>query len=256
MNKILFPSLLFFAIIFNGCTSSEPFKVYQPEKNTELNTYFINGIPIGVLVDDSIILMTIIEPISIAGDGYMRLWLLYGNKMNTDYLLAPMDFATMTISGKDYYSSNIKPESPSKILADIEDEKIKASISTTIGGALQTLSTQNTKVYDEYKKEKLSIGDKDIKNELILQKTREQLGNIVYYYDIFQESVNQGLLRRNTIFPFRSVNGYIYFPLTDFDGRRAITFVRDVGQRLDKITFGFKTPVGNKTIEFKTIKGE
>lgn len=276
-------NILFFiislSIVFGGCTSSIPEKVYQPEKNSEVNSYFINGIPIGVLSDDSLIIMAIMKPENVAGEDYIKLWLLYGNKMNTEYLLAPLEFATMTleidttiISKIEHYKSNIKPESPTKILADIENEKAKALIITAIGGALQTLSTQNTKIYDKNKKEILSIGDKDVKNEYILQKTKEQLNNTAYYFDIFQESVNQGILRRNTLFPYRSVSGYLYMPVPEIK-YRYITFQKsgiyqveyfsehvlsfnEIVEYLHKIIFKFNTPVGIKTIEFKPIKGE
>jgi hypothetical protein len=151
---------------------------------------------------------------------------------------------------------NIKPESPTKILADIEDEKIKAAIYTSIGGALQTLSTQNTKVYDNKNKEIISIDDKSAKNEYILQKTKAELGNTIYYYDIFKESVNQGLLRKNTVFQYRSVNGYVYFPLNDFDGRDDESFKNSVAKNIDNIILRFNTPVGIKTMKFNPIRGE
>ena len=197
------------------------------------------------------------NPVEIAAVGYIRLWLLYGNKMSTDFLLAPSEIVTMTISGKDDYESNIKPESSSKILADIEDEKIISSILTTIGGALQTLSTQNTKIYDENNEEQMSIGDKDLKNELILQKTKKQLANTVYYYDLFKESVNQGILKRNTLFPYKSVNGYLYLPIEAYSmySYRG-SFIEDIEDNIDKIIFKINTPIGIKNIEFIPIKGE
>lgn len=254
INTLIY-SLL--AIFLFACTSAVPHKVFLPEKTSYVTNYFINGMPIGVIVDDSIVLMAVVEPVSVADIGYMRLWLLYGNKMTSEYLLAPMEFASMTVSGSDnYIDKDIEPESPTKILADIEDEKVKASIYTAIGGALQTLSTQNTKVYDNKNKEVISIDDKSVKNEYILQKTKSELGNSIYYYDIFKESVNQGLLRRNTVFQYRSVNGYVYFPLYDFDGREEEYFKRKVSKNINKIVIKFKTPIGLKTIEFKAINGE
>lgn len=255
--KNLLLLLLVLPVFFSACTSSEPLKVYLPEKNSEVSNYFANGMPIGVVVDDSIVIMSIIEPVTVADIGYIRLWLLYGNKMTPEYLLAPLEFASLTVSGKDnYIDKDIEPESPTKILADIEDEKIKAAIYTSIGGALQTLSTQNTKVYDNKNKELISIDDKGAKNEYILQKTKTELGNTIYYYDIFKESVNQGMLRRNTVFQYRSVNGYVYFPLYDFEGREEEYFKRKVSKNIDKITLKLKTPVGIKTIIFNSIRGE
>jgi len=79
----------------SGCTSSIPEKVYQPEKNSEVYSYFVNGIPVGVLSDDSLIIMATTQTVKVAGEKYIRLWLLYGNKMNTEYLLAPLEFLTV-----------------------------------------------------------------------------------------------------------------------------------------------------------------
>lgn len=239
--------------MYFGCTSSVPDKVYEAQKNSEVTSYFSNGIPIAVLLHDNLMIMAVMKPVEIAGVSYVRLWLLYGNKMEKDFLLEPLQFVKMTLKEKEETINNIKPTSPTKILADIKDEEIRTSIITGIGGALQTLSTQNTKIYDENNKEKLSIGDKEAKNEYILQKTKKELMNNIYYYEIFRESINQGILRRNTLFTNHSVNGYIYFDVNEYyNYREKKYFDEDV----KNIIFEFNTPIGIKTIEFKPIKGE
>lgn len=252
--KHCFLLFLILVIMYFGCTSSVPDKVYEAQKNSEVTSYFSNGIPIAVLLDDSLMIMAVMKPEKVAGTAYIRLWLLYGNKMESDFLLAPLEFVKMTLKEKENTFTDIKPESPTKLLAKIEDEKVTSSILTSIGGALQTLSSKNTKLYDENNKEIMTIGDREIKNEYILQKTKEELKNTIYYYDIFKESINQGILRRNTLFTDRSVNGYIYFSIYDYyEGK---SYKKYIEEDVNSIIFEFYTPVGTKKIEFKPIKGE
>lgn len=70
-------------------------------------------------------------------------------------------------------------------------------------------------------------------------------------YDIFQSSVNSGILRRNTIFPGESVNGYIYFPIPADENGFLLIKPESHNYRLF-----ITTQIGSKVIEFTPAEGE
>ena len=57
------------------------------------------------------------------------------------------------------------------------------------------------------------MNDRGEKIQAANDRTDAQMRETAYYYGTFKESVNSGILRRNTIFAGQSVNGYMYFPL-------------------------------------------
>jgi hypothetical protein len=86
--------------------------------------------------------------------------------------------------------------------------------------------------------------------------------NTSMWDELYQNSISEGILRRNTVFPGQSVNGYIYFPLpslllvnTDFwytamnynDFVKSMDFTHVVSLNL---------PKGAQEIEFTPIVGE
>ncbi len=58
-----------------------------------------------------------------------------------------------------------------------------------------------------------TINDKKEKIKSILRQNHNDLQNTENWYNIFKNSINDGVLRKNTVFPNQSVNGYIYFPI-------------------------------------------
>lgn len=192
--------LLLTSLMFLNCASTKPPVIYLPTQNSEVMSFYRNGLPIGVVNTDSSFIIVLFEPTDVGDIDYMRLWLLYKNNSNTPYLLEPLKAVKFYIQGKKKSYNNIFPESPTKILANIENEKAVSLIAQAIGGALQAMSTEHP-----YERERA------------IDRTTSSIGNTVILYDIFKESINSGILRRNTVFPGESVNGYIYFPLPIYE---------------------------------------
>jgi hypothetical protein len=112
-------------------------------------------------------------------------------------------------------NSTLSPEKPSIILNHIENQKLIANISTAIGGWAKELSTKPTTITTETESGKTirsTVNDAKEKRAAVRDETDQSISSTSYWYDTYNNSVSQGLLRKNTIFPNQSVNGYICFP--------------------------------------------
>ncbi len=55
--------------------------------------------------------------------------------------------------------------------------------------------------------------DQKEKINSVVQKTRQDIFNTNSWYDVFSNTVNNGILRKNTLFTGEGVNGYVYFEI-------------------------------------------
>jgi hypothetical protein len=215
MIKIKYLFIFCVVLLLYKCSSTVPLAVYLPQQTAELKSFYRNGLPLGVIKMDSSIAMVLLEPVTVVNKKYMRLWFLYKNNSNSEYLLEPMKCLKLNMEkindSKKHYD-NISPESPTKILADIENAQATATIFQVIGGTLEAMSTKPTKVTDPKGKE-WTIDDRDYKKDVIINRTGALVSATETMYDIFKQSVNTGILRRNTVFPGESINGFVYFPV-------------------------------------------
>lgn len=269
-----------FSILLCSCSSSvDKFKekVFYPEPKSDVLSYYANGIPFGAFsIDTSINCIISIEEKNILGNKYFRLWILYQNNLKEPYLFEPLKIATIRIKGNNEKNYYINPEPRSAILAPIDEEKESKIIAETIGGTLKMISnninTKNTTIKDN-KGNKIEIEDgKDKsrdKNDKIVTDVKSNINDIATWYDIFLESINNGILRKNTLFQNQSVNGHIYFLLPEefqtkkFDKFDVGTYPNPDGKDenkfdIEKSLFSLiiKTNIGEKVIEFKISKDD
>ena len=244
-------TLLF--IIFSGCASTVPPKIYLPSQNSETAAYYRNGLPIGATQTGAILLMTSLEPAEISGKHYMRLWLLYKNAVDSAYLLEPLKMVKLTVIGNKKTYSDIGPESPTKVLARIENEKASKLIMQAIGGTLEALSTQPTTVTDPAG-DVWTVNDKGTKIKAVVNNTTEAMANTSILYDVFKTSINSGILRRNTLLTGESANGYMYFPLPTLT--TASGGIIAINPEKYKFVFTISSQAGDKSIEFIPAEGE
>lgn len=226
-----------------GCASSIPAKVFQPT-GEGVEWYYVNGLPFGVIEDESSLLLLTLEPTSISSRRYMRLWILCQNKDQKSFLLDPGSTFSLKVMG----FPEVAPESPTKILASIDNEKAASLILQAVGGALQTMSTQPTKVTTS-SGQSATLNDLREKQQLVQDRATAQMSGTASYYDAFRESLGSGILRRNTLFHSQSVNGYVYFELP-----------KNVSWQIkaEEHEFNLKIQLssGIKLIRFKPISGE
>ena len=213
MKKLIFPLLLSVIVaLLTGCASSSPPTIYFPSETSDVHAFYKNGLPIGTVNFDSATVMLAMEPASVVGTEYMRLWFLCQNKAQADFLLEPLKCAKLTFIGSKKTYENVEPEAPSVILSHIDNEMAAKMIGQVIGGTLQSIAAEPTTITDPQGGQWKS-NDKAEKVNTIVDKTTSSMATTGTMYSLFKSSINSGILRRNTIFPGESVNGYIYFPL-------------------------------------------
>ncbi len=180
-------SLLLLSLLFIGC-GPEHYLIYEGKPSPDTYTFYSNGIPITSYSDNNEYLLFTTEEASLLGNTYLRVWLLVQNNSDISYLLEPYNIAEI-IGTNGFDTLTFVPQSPTEILDNIDAEKNASMILTSIGGALKAMSTVGTTI------------------------NNNNVNNTAYWYNLFENSFNSGVLRKNTLFPHNSINGYIYFPL-------------------------------------------
>lgn len=229
--------------ILIGCASSIPQKVFQPT-GEGVEWYYVNGLPFGVVEDESSLLLLTLEPTSLSSRRYVRLWVLYQNKDQKSFLLDPGGTFSVKVMG----FPEVLPESPTKILASIDNEKAASLILQAVGGALQTMSTQPTQITTSGG-QSATVNDRREKQQVVQDRTKTQIGVTASYYDAFRESLSSGILRRNTLFQNQAVNGYVYFELPKDTDRQIRAEAHEFYLKIELFS-------GLKIIKFKPISGE
>ena len=215
--------ILILISIVVGCASTTPVTKYLPEQRQNVLPFFTSGQPIAAAQADEAFMLMSLEPTHVAGRPYIRLWLLYQNTSDQPYLLEPLKFTTLTAKCISRgMSESSMPESPTKILAHISNEKSKKMIMQAIGGTLQAMAVKPTTARTEvYAKSSpglpaftatTTVNDESEKRAEVHDRTVNAMMNTSMWYELYQNSISEGILRRNTLFPGQSANGYIYFP--------------------------------------------
>jgi hypothetical protein len=214
MKKLIL--LLFFPLIFFGCASKK-FLVYDPSTSEVVSSFFSNGIPIGSYSSEEEFVLFSVDETQLFGKAYLRVWLLYENLTADSYLLEPYNVIKLEAEKDNVFYSEYIAESPSKILSAIDQEEATAMIFKAIGGALESMTVEETTIKSNTGTE-YAINDKKEKQKQILQNNQIELQNNANWYNLFRNSISSGVLRKNTVFPNQSVNGYLYFPLGKVHG--------------------------------------
>ena len=197
--------------------------IFEPVPSPTTRSYFANGQPFAIATADSSIVMFVMSPEKISGWRYLRLWCLYYNVGSEPVLFDPAKVASLVSTKiKKHEVEELSPESPTAILKEISSELANKEIMQGIGGALaafgQTMAVQMAEptTIRSSTGETWTVNDRGQRvlaaNDRVTQRTHEAMARTRTAYDIYSSSVSAGILRRNTVFPGCSVNGYIYFP--------------------------------------------
>jgi hypothetical protein len=224
--------LLLFPLLFFGC-ANQKFIVYEPSTSDVVSSFFSNGIPIGSYSSNDEFVLFSVDEAQLFGKAYLRVWLLYENLTDNSYLLEPYNVIKLQAEKENSFYSEYEAESPSKILSAIDEAEATAMIFKAIGGALESMAVEGTTVKSNTG-EVYTVNDKKEKQNQILQNNQIGLQNTANWYSLFRNSISSGVLRKNTVFPNQSVNGYIYFPLGKVIGSNSLDHF---GIDIDELNF-------------------
>jgi len=271
-----FLEMFFFAFtgsVLSGCAASTPPIVFEPTASDSVYSFYQNGYALGTIGNDSCRVVAQLEESHVAGDGYMRLWLLYHNSSNSPYFLDPMEVARITavqnvdtveLKEGTYRQLQIphtyafEATAPYKILGSIDNQKTVTMIMQAISGTVEAVGQKPTTVTNTQTGEQWQVSDTKEKREKVINETSASIAATSMIYDLYKQSVVAGILRRNTVFPKQSVTGYIYFKLpevTRYSGNDSYTET-DLDPRNCVIHLEVFTQNGEFNLDFKPVVGE
>ena len=255
-------ALLLLLLVF-GCASTVPRTVFRPKETPTVRSFFRNGAAIGAVSGDSVFALTQVEPVLVGSSGrrYIRLWVLFENNSSSPLLIEPLKCTSLQVESTHETAGRgstnpivLTPESPTRILAAISNEQAAAAILGTIGATLEAAAVQPTQSRSTYKSptgapilsSQTTYDDAGEKQRAILNRSSAQIASTESWYESYKNSVNSGILRRNTLFPGEGVHGFIYFraPSNQPSGPRRRYVVK------------VSLPAGERAIVFEPIEGE
>ncbi len=206
--------LAFCGPILSGCAASVPPIVYEPTATDSVYSFYQNGYALGTVGNDSCRVVAELELSQVAGDNYVRLWLLYYNSSDSPFLLDPMKAARLTATLPDNSgATELEAIPPYKILGSIDNQKTVSMIMQAISGAAEAIQAKPTTITNTQTGEQYQVNDTKEKREKIINETSTSIATTSMIYDLYKQSVVAGILRLNTVFPLQGVTGYIYFKL-------------------------------------------
>ena len=199
-----------------GCAASVPPVIYEPTATDSVYSFYQNGYALGTVGKDGCRVVAEVEYARVAGDDYIRLWLLYYNSSNSPFLLDPMKAARLTAIQSNGDRIELEATPPYKILASIDNQETIATIAQAINGFMETKDIRPTTITNTKTGETYEVNDTKEKAERVQNETNESIATTSMVYDLYKQSIVAGILKRNTVFPKQSVTGYIYFRLPDY----------------------------------------
>ncbi|MFZ1082321.1 MAG: hypothetical protein WAO19_10400 [Candidatus Kryptoniota bacterium] len=261
-----------------GCAASIPPVVFEPTTTDSVYSFYQNGYALWTVGNDSCRVVAEVELSEVAGDDYMRLWLLYYNSSGSPFLLDPLKAARLTVihndseatvfqndagtsehyvvepsgtihqgsvvSHLDLDTIELETTPPYKILASIDNRKTVAMIIQAIGGTAEALQEKPTTITNTHTGEQWQLNDTKEKRDKDINETNASIENTSKIYNLYKQSVVAGILYRNTVFPKQSVTGYIYFRLPSRYPSISVLHLEIFTQN------------GNANFDFKPVAGE
>jgi len=249
--KIIYTSVCVIFLFISGCSSQSQLvkkyeTIYEPVKENGIVMYYISGFAFGAYSTDKYSIIFNVQPASILDQNFLTFWMLYKNTDDKEYLLEPAKIIKMSAWKGNVKKYDLTPESPLAILQGVEESKQEDIVSTAIAGAFKSITAKTERSVDYN-----------------LDKTERKIDNIRSWYDLYSESVNDKILRKNTIFKDKSINGLVYFysPFGEFQreytlhGQKYNTDKRFDFSQYD-IRISVELPDGIRELKFKKVAGE
>jgi hypothetical protein len=213
MKKLFLLTIMQF--LFASCVhqSTRPI-VYEPQSSNAVYPYYVDGNPVSAVVTDNSIFQSAIEHTKLASRHYMRMWVNYTNFSEDPILFDPMESFILTQTDKPSgTNSKLEIVYPSEIIQRVIKAEQAALITNAFIGMAEVVTTTPT-TFRSSTGVTIQQNDLDEKINIVNKNTSNRAQNIADNYDHFARNMNSILIKKNTVFPSRSVSGYIYFYLS------------------------------------------
>ena len=210
MKKLFLLTIMQF--LFASCVhqSTRPI-VYEPQSSNAVYPYYVDGNPVSAVVTDNSIFQSAIEHTKLASRHYMRMWVNYTNFSEDPILFDPMESFILTQTDKPSgTNSQLEIVYPSEIIHRVIKAEQAALITNAFIGMAEVVTTTPT-TFRSSTGVTIQQNDLDEKINIVNKNTSNRAQNIADNYDHFARNMNSILIKKNTVFPSRSVSGYVYF---------------------------------------------
>lgn len=217
---------------------------YHTIRTEDQRPYVIAGVPIAAAFADSSYALLSLEAGRIGSTDYVKLWLLYQNLGSEPYLFDPQAHVKATVQADGEVLAGLAPAPPSRLAEDIDAEEQAGAIHARYSAALRSVAGE------EPEPAASAVAPYDAANPpdqaaIEAEAARARVRGPSYMYQTFINSAHNGLLKRNTVFAGRAVNGHVYIPVPDLDLRKGT-----------KVTVYLTFNDGIRAVEFTPLTGE
>ena len=225
---------------------------YKPHKATyhtgqteDLRPYIISGVPITAAMGDSSYALLALETGRIGSKQYVKLWLLYQNLGGEPFLFEPLSHIKMTIETDKEPLAGLSPVPPSQLAKDIDTDEQAGAITARYIEPLRSVAAETAPPPADPAAVPGDSANPPDQAAVEAAAARARMRSPSYMYRTFISSANNGLLRRDTVFPGKSVNGYVYVLAPGADLEKCA-----------KVTVYLTFNDGIRAFEFKPLAGE
>lgn len=207
-----------------------PPTIFVPSAGAATQTFYVNGQPLAIILSDSLSLMLSMDIDHVAGKDFLRVWAFVQNNSDATIELIPQSqFALKALSIDFELIRLARPQVPTTVLQRLEDERASRQSLAMLGGVIASLgaalSTSNTtgeartRAFPSGQTYETRFEIQDAKDKLdsklghIDSNTRQTIDQIQRLYEGAKVAVSSEMLRRNTLPPHLSANGYLYFDI-------------------------------------------
>lgn len=179
------------------------------------NLYCLYGVgyssPVGIEITDSALYMYSLDTAVVDSERYLRLWLLYRNLSNVPHEINPATFGRLKMRRATFSYAPIPPENPSSLLTRLNNSEEADAVRRRIGEPLERMASHQK--WDRTIEENfiLANGGRVWGRGITEKETLEGTSGEALF-NIFNSSVNDGVLRKHLVYPANGVHGYLYFP--------------------------------------------
>lgn len=238
-------ALVAFSIFLSGCEATVPPTVFEPESTGSVFSFYQNGYALGAFKSDSFRVVAELEKSDIPiYPPCIRVWLLYYNFSNTPFFFDPLDVARLSVIQSDNVVNGIRPVPPYKVLSVIDNQKMVAMIGEAIGGVAASLQAKPTSITNTQTGASYQVNDRKEKQSDIIRETGATMANTSVVYDLYKQSIVEGILQRNTIFPKQVITGYLYFQVPNKFVRDSCNYELEIIGQGGKAVFDFEPAAG------------
>jgi len=235
-----FISMLFLItsiVLLQSCISHTRPILYEPQENNDLqvSNFYHKGQPLGYIETEDYSLTFLLNSVKISKSRFFSIWIDIKNNSEQKILIIPQESFQLVIvppASTENEKIILSPELPSSVLSLIKKDKDSALFLTALSGILQAASYESRYAADAK-----------------IDATTSEMGLISENYEFYGGSIDEGSLKKHTLFESDNVSGFVYFKYTSALSKRYLS--KEV-----KYYLQINIPGLERLIQFIPVDGE